>query len=62
MQAEFGGEVGHRAGAENSGIARAPGAILLQVFELAAIGVVDAAVEHQLGGAALELRQRDLIE
>ena len=60
VQAEFGGEVRHRTRPQNAGVPGAPGAVRVQIFALAAIGVVDPAVQHQLAGAALHLGQGNL--
>ena len=62
MHAEFGGEVGDRARAENAGVGRAPGAVCLQVLLAAAVDVVDAAVQDEFGGAALDLAERHFVE
>jgi hypothetical protein len=43
-------------------VARSPGAVGLQIFLQAAVGVVDAAVQNEFGGAGLELGQRKLGE
>ena len=43
-------------------MASAPGAIGFQVFELAPVRVVDPAVQHQLSGATLDLRERDFAQ
>ncbi len=59
VQPELGREVRHRPRPQNAGMRGAPGAIGAQILLLAAIGVIDAAVQHQLAGAALELRQRN---
>ena len=55
VQAELCREVGDRARAQNAGIGSAPGAICLQILLAAAVDVVDAAMEHEFGGAALDL-------
>ncbi len=62
VEAELGGEVGDRTGAKDAGVGCAPGAVGLEVLLLAAVGVVDAAVQHQLGGATLDLVERHLVE
>ena len=62
VQAELGGEVGDGARAQDAGVGCAPGAVGVEVFLLAAVGVVDAAVEHVLGGASLDLFERHLVE
>ena len=62
MQAELGGKIGDRTRPQHAGVVRAPGAIGLEIFLLAAVGVIDPAVQHQFAGAALDLRQRHLAE
>ncbi len=60
VQSEFGGEIRHRARPQRSGVCSAPGTIGAQIFLLAAIGVIDAAVQHQFSGAAFQFGERDL--
>ena len=62
VQAEFGREVGDGTRPQDCRRGRAPGAVGLQILLLAAVGVVDAAVQHQLGGAALDLVERNFVE
>ncbi len=62
VQAEFGGEIGHRTRPQNAGVPGSPGAVRVEIFALAAIGVVDAAVQHQFAGAAFHRRQRNFRE
>ena len=62
MDAEFGGEIGDGRGAQHAGVARSPGAVGLQIFLQAAVGVVDAAVQNQFGRAGFELGQREFGE
>ena len=62
VQAEFGGEVGYWARTQDACVGCAPGAVGLQVLLLAAVGVVDASVQHQLCGATLDLVQRHFVE
>jgi hypothetical protein len=62
VETELRGEVGDGAGAKNAGISSAPGAVSLQIFLAAAVDVVDAAVEDQLGGSALDFAQRHLVK
>jgi hypothetical protein len=62
VQAELGGEVGDWTRAQHAGVGRAPGAVGVQVLTLAAVTVVDAAVQDELGGAKLQLFQRHLAE
>ena len=60
VQSEFRGEIGHRTRPQNAGVPRAPGAVRLQILPLAAVGVVDSAVQHQFLRAALDRRQGNL--
>ena len=62
VQAEFSGEVGYRARTQDACVGCAPGAVGLQILLLATVGVVDAAMQHQLCGAALDLVQRHFVE
>ena len=62
VDAELGGEIGDRVGAQDAGVHGAPGAVGVQIFLLAAVDVVDAAVQAELGGAALQVFQRDFVE
>ena len=57
VQAELGGKICHRPRTQNAGMGRAPGPVRLEIFLLAAVGVVDAAVQHQFAGAALDAGQ-----
>ena len=43
-------------------MARPPRALCLLVFTLAAIGIVDAAVEFEFSGALFEFRERILVQ
>ena len=54
VQAELGGEVGNGARAKYAGVGSAPGAICEEILLLAAVDVVDAAVQDKLRGAALD--------
>ena len=56
VQTEFRGEVRHRTRPQNAGMAGSPGAVGIEIFALAAIGVVDPAVQHQFAGAAFHHR------
>ena len=60
VQPELGGEIGDRARPQHAGVRRAPGAVGVQILLLAAVDIVDAAVQHQFRGAALDLVQRNL--
>ena len=60
MQAELGGEVGHRPGPEHAGVPRSPCPARGQILAQPAVGVVDPRVQQTVGGAALERRQRHL--
>jgi hypothetical protein len=62
MEAELGGEISHGARAEYARVSSAPGAVGTEVFLLAAVGVVDTAMEVKFGGAALDLFQGHLVE
>ena len=56
VQAELGGKIGDRARPQHAGVGRPPGAIRLEIFLLAPVGVIDPAVQHQFAGAPLDLR------
>ena len=60
VQTEFSGEVGHRTRPQNAGMSRSPGAVGVEIFALAAIRVVDPAVQHQFAGAPFDHRQGNL--
>ncbi len=60
VNAELGGEVGDRLRAQHAGVRAAPGVRGADVFLQPAIGLVDAAVEHQLGGAHFQPLGREL--
>ena len=60
VHSELGGKIRHRPRPQDAGVRRAPGAVGLQIFLLAAVRVVDPAVQHQFARAALERRQRHL--
>ena len=60
VQAELGREICHRTRPQSAGVSCAPGTIGSQIFLLAAIGVINAAVQHQFSGAAFQLRERNL--
>ena len=60
MQTEFGGEVRHRTRPQNAGVSGSPGPVGIEIFALAAIGIVDPAVQHQFTGTALHHRQGNL--
>ena len=62
VQAELGGEICDGPRPQDAGIGRAPGAVGKQIFLLAAIDVVDAAMQHQFRGAALQLAQGNFTE
>ena len=62
VQAELGGEIRHRARAEDAGVARAPRVPGPQVLLQAPVRMVDAAVQRELRGAHLELVHVDLLE
>ncbi len=60
VQAEFGGEIRDRTRPQNARVPRSPGAVRLEIFPLAAVGVIDSAVQHQFPRAPLNRRQRHL--
>jgi hypothetical protein len=62
VQAELGGEVSHRAGAQHARVVCAPGAVGAQIFLLAAVDVIDAAVQQQLARAAIDFPERHLVQ
>ena len=57
VQAEFSREIRHRARPQNAGVRCAPGAVRLKILLLAAVGIVDPAVQHQFPGATFDSRQ-----
>ena len=62
VQAELGGKIGDRPRPQHAGMFRAPSSVRLEIFLLAAVGVVDAAVQHQFARAALDAGQRHLAQ
>jgi hypothetical protein len=54
VQAELGRKIGHRPRPQNAGVGGAPGAVRPADIPAAAVRVVDAAVQHQFAGAALD--------
>lgn len=62
MQAELGGKIRHGARAEYAGVGGSPGAVRLKIFLLAAIRVIDAAVQHEFAGAPLDFLERHLLQ
>ncbi len=62
VQAELGGKICDWTRPQNAGVPRSPGVIRLKVFPLAAVSVVDPAMQNESRGAALDARQRDLPE
>ena len=62
MNSELRRKIRHRTRAQNSGMGCAPSPVRLQVFLLAAIRVVDAAMQDQFARAAFERGERHLIQ
>ena len=62
VQTKLRGKIGNRAGPEHPGIHGAPGAVCPQIFLLAAIDIVDAAMQTEFGGAAFDFSQGHLVE
>ncbi len=62
VQSEFGGKISDRPRPQHARIGRAPGAVRVQILLLAAVDIVDAAVQHQFRRAPLDLSQRHLAE
>src|SRR5271154_773006 len=60
VYAEFRGKIGDRMRPQDAGVPGSPSAVRLQIFLQAAIGVVDAAVQYEFGGASLQFRQGKL--
>ena len=61
VDAELGGEIGDRGGAEDAGFAGAPGVVGIgEIFLEPAMGLVDAGVEDHLGGPIRDLLGRHL--
>src|SRR6266581_9085392 len=58
VQTEFGGEIRHRTGPQDAGMSCPPGAVGVEIFPLAAVGVIDPAVQHQFASATLNHCQR----
>ena len=55
VQPELGGKISHRPRPQHAGIGRAPGPVGIQILLLAAVDVVDAAMQDQFRCAALDL-------
>ena len=64
VQSELSREVRDRARPQHAGVARAPGPIGFEVFELCAAGrcVIDPAMKHQFACSALDLRERNFAQ
>ena len=62
MHAKFGGKISHGARPQHPGMARTPGSLGVFVFAQAAIGVVDAAVQIEFGGARFEFGERAFVQ
>ena len=62
VQAELGGKIGHWTRTQRAGMFRAPSTVCLEIFLLAAVGVVDTPVQYQFVGAALNAGQRHLAQ
>ena len=60
VQTEFGGEVSHRTRPQNAGVPGSPGTVSIEILALAAIGIINSAVQHQLAGAPFHHGQRNL--
>ena len=54
MYPEFSGEISYWMRPQNAGVPCAPSAVALEIFSLAAIGIVNPAVQHELGGTPLD--------
>ena len=62
VQTELRGKIGNRVGPEHPGIHGAPGAVCPQVLLLAAVDIVDAAMQTEFGGAAFDFSHGHLVE
>jgi hypothetical protein len=62
MQTKFGGEIGYRTRTQNSRVPRSPRAVRLEIFPLAAVCVVDAAVQNEFARSSFNSSQRNLAE
>ncbi len=62
VQPKFRGKICHRVRPENTGVPGSPGPIGFQILQHPAVGVVHAAMKHQLGSTILKLGQRELTE
>ena len=62
MQTKFSREVRNRTRSQNTRMLSAPGSIRFEVFALTPVGVIDAAVEHELLRSALNAVQRNFAE
>src|SRR5262249_23235241 len=62
VQTELGRKICDRAWTQNSRMGGSPGSVCLQVFLLAPVGIVDAAVQNQLAGPSFQLLQRNLVQ
>ena len=58
VDAELSGKIRHRTRSQHAGVSRTPGPVRVEILLLPAIGVVDAAVQHQFARAALDSGQR----
>src|ERR1700693_4723324 len=62
VQPEFGREIGHWTRSKNTRMPRSPGSVSPEILPLAAVGIVNPAVQHQLSRATLDLRQGNLCQ
>ena len=62
MQSELGRKIGHRPSAQDAGMPRAPGPVRFQILSLAAIGVVDAAVQDHFSRAPFDSRKWNFVQ
>ena len=62
VQAELGGKIGDGAGSQDAGIGGSPGAVGMEILLLAAVAVVDAAVQDEFRGAAFDFTEGNFTE
>jgi len=62
VQSKFGREICNRVRPQDPGMAGSPGAVGLEVFQHAAVGVIHSAVQHEFRSTSLKLRQRHLAQ
>jgi hypothetical protein len=62
VYAKFRGEISHGTRPQHTGVARPPGSLRVLVLAQATIGVVDPAMQNELGGTLFEFVERILVQ